>query len=158
MIKIRKAKRGDGKGIAKSFNKGIKRGFNKYTGSNYFFDLKKIKKMEKEFSENSKYNSSFVAIDNGKIVGSCHFQGKEKGRTRHRVNCGWVVHPDYARKGIGTKIMIELLKEAKKRGFKKAEAESAVENKASIKLAKKVGLLLDNGKYVDTYIFGKILR
>jgi len=53
-------------------------------------------------------------------------------------------------------------------GFKRAEAEIAVPNKASVKIAQKTGFkiegrkeksfLLDNGKYVDGYIVGKVLR
>ena len=60
------------------------------------------------------------------------------------------------------------MKEAKRKGFRRIEAEAAVENAGSVKLAKKcglkiegrkkAGLLLDDGRYVDTYIFGKILR
>lgn len=170
MIIIRKAKKGDEKGIAKSFNEGLRKGFNKYTGSNFYFNKKKIKDMEKEFSKYNKHRCSYVAIDKDKkkIIGSCVFHGKERGRLRHRVDCGWGVHPDYTKRGIGTKLVRELLKEAKRRGFKRAEAEVASENITSIKMAKKLGfktegrkkagLLRDDGKYVDTYILGKILR
>ena len=70
--------------------------------------------------------------------------------------------------GIGTKLLKAVLLQAKKRGFKKAQAEAAVANIASFKIAKKCGfkvegrikkgLLLDNGKYVDSYLFGKVLK
>lgn len=169
-IIIRKAKKEDVKGIAESFNYGLKRGFNKYTGSNQPFDKEKIEKIKKDLSKYNKHLCSYVAVnkETGKIIGSCNFKGKEKGRLRHRVDCGWGVHPDYAGKGIGTKLVKTLLNEAGKRGFRRIEAEVYVKNKGSIKLAKKLGfriegrkkygLLLDNGKYTDTYIFGKILK
>lgn len=168
MIIIRKAKKGDGKGIAESFNNGLKRGLNKYTGGNMPFDKKKIRKMEKDFSKYNKHKCCYVALDNKKIIGSCIFSGKDKGRLRHRVELGWGIHPDYIRKGLATRMVKRLIEEARKRGFKKIEAEAACENISSVKLAKKLGfkiegrkkagLLLDNGKYVDTYVFGKILR
>ncbi|MEM4230579.1 MAG: GNAT family protein [Candidatus Pacearchaeota archaeon] len=169
-IIIRKAKPGDEKGIAENFNDGLKRGFFCYTGSNKPFDKEKIKKLRKSFLKPEKNECSVVAIDKetNKIVGSALFSGKKEGRLRHRVEFGWGVNPDYANKGIGTKMVRFLLNEAKKRGFKKAQAEVAVKNFASIKLAKKcgfkiegkrkAGLICDDGKYVDTYIFGKILK
>ena len=71
-------------------------------------------------------------------------------------------------KGVGTKLLRTALQFAKKKGFKRAEAEMAIKNKGSVKLAKKLGfkiegtkkkaLLTDDGKYIDTYIVGKILK
>jgi RimJ/RimL family protein N-acetyltransferase len=169
-ILIRKAKKGDGKGLAENFNEGLRRGSNLYTGGNRPVDKKKINKREKEYSKYNKHRCVYVAIDEdtGKLIGCCDFGGSKSGRTRHRAECGWSVHPDYAKKGIATKIMRKLIQEAKKRGFKRLEAEAAIINKASVKLAKKVGfkvegikkagLLLDNGKYADTYILGMVLK
>jgi L-amino acid N-acyltransferase YncA len=156
-IIIRKAKKGDARGIVDSFNEGIKTGFNLHTGNNSFMDKQKIKKMDHEFSEKSKHSCSIVAVDQetGKIVGSAVFHGRDKGRLNHRLEL------------IATKMVLELIKEAKKRGFKKIQAEVCVENISSVKFAKKMGfevegkrkkgMHLDNGKYVDTYIFGRIL-
>ncbi len=165
-IMIRIAEKGDGKGIAESFNEGIRRGINKYTGSNALKSFTVIKKYNKEFIKHKKNEFIFVAIDtiNGKIVGFCTFAAKENGRTRHRGEVGWVVHPDYIKRGIATKLLKTVLAEAKKRKFKRVEAEVAIGNISSIRLAKKcglkiegqkkAGLLLDNGTYSDTYIFG----
>jgi len=169
MIAIRKARKGDGKGITESFNDGLKRGFNIYTARNQPFDKKKIKEIEKDIKEKSKCRFSYIAFDksSGKIAGSASLYGKGSGRVSHRAELGWWVHPDYAGKGIATKLVSALIKEAKRLGFKRLEAEVAVKNIPSIKLAKKMGfkvegrkkcgLKLDNGKYVDTLIFGKII-
>jgi len=168
-IIIRQVKKGDGRSIADFQNKGIKSGFYKYTGMNEPRTLKKIREWNKRYAKKQKNTFLFIAIDKktGKTVGSCSFSASKSGRTRHRGDIGWVVDPDYKRKGIATKLLKAVLKEAKKRGFKRAEAEAAVKNISSIKLAakcglkiegrKKAGLLLDNGTYVDTYIFGKAL-
>jgi len=78
-----------------------------------------------------------------------------------------MVHPDYQGRGIATKLLKALLVEAKKKGLKRAEAECAVANVASWKLAKKCGfkiegkkikaLITDDGKSIDTYIVGRLL-
>jgi len=168
-IIIRKAKEGDAKGVVEVMNYGIRTGFNMYTGTNQERDEKWIEKAEKVYTENKKEQIIFVAADNenNQIVGTCSFSAKDKGRLRHRGDMGWVVHQNYIGKGIGTKLLRATLAEAKKRGFKKAQAEATVANIASFKIAKKCGfkvegkmkkgLLLDNGKYVDSYLFGKVL-
>jgi RimJ/RimL family protein N-acetyltransferase len=92
---------------------------------------------------------------------------RRTGRLRHRADVGWSVHPDYQKQGIGTKLLKHTLDFAKKKGLKRVEAEMAIKNKGSWKLAlklgfkiegtKKKGLLTDDGKYIDTYFVGKLL-
>ena len=170
VIQIRRAKLGDEKGIVEIFREGLKRKNFIHTGTNQPFSKKRIEKLKKTLGEKSPENYTFVALEKekNKVVGSTSFDFRKKGRARHIVNFGWAVHPDYQRKGIATNLLKTALKFSKKKGFRRAEAEIAVVNKSSIKLAKKVGfkiegkkekgLLLDNGKYVDTYIIGKILK
>ena len=140
-----------------------------YTGSNLAPDKEKIEKMRKDFADKNQDTFSFIAIDkkNKKIVGSMMSSFKKNGRLRHRIGMGWGIHPDYQGKGIGTKLLKESLRYAKKKGFKRAEAEMAIENKGSWKLAlkngfkiegeKKKALLTDDGRYVDTYLVGRML-
>lgn len=168
-ITIRKAKKGDAKGFVNFWNEGFRRGHFKYTGA-MLRGKEDIKKFEGVYSKNKNNQFTFFAIDSktGKIVGVCSFVAKEKGRTRHMGESAFATHPDYSRKGIGTKLLRTVLNEAKKRGFKRIEIEAALDNIASIRLArkfgfeiegkKKAGFILDNGKYVDTYILGKILK
>lgn len=168
-IIIRKARKGDGKAATECYNAGVKVGFNKYTGTIGKRTVADIKRWNRGYTENKKWAFSFIALDksNGKVVGISSFSSRERKRTRHRGEVGWSVHPDYARKGIATKLVMAVLKEAKQKGFKRAEAETAVENISSVRLAKKcgfriegrrrAGLLLDDGRYVDTYLFGKLL-
>jgi len=167
-ILIRKAKVGDEKGIVNLMEEGLRRKNWLYTGSNRL-SKDKLKKIREEFKLRSPSSYSFIAIDKlrDKIVCSVFFSFKKSGRTRHRIDFGWGVHPDYQKQGIATKVLKEALEFAKKKGFKRAEAEAAVINKGSIKLAekcgfkiegrKKQGLLLDNEKYADTYILGRTL-
>jgi Acetyltransferases, including N-acetylases of ribosomal proteins len=167
---IRKARKGDAKGVVESRNEGIERGFYIYTGTNEPLNIKDIRRYDKGYARKKKNQFVFLAIDKDtkKVAGVCSFNASEHGRTRHVGILGWGVHPDYPRRGIATKLLKAVLKEAKKRGFKKVEAEVAVGNIASIKLAKKcgfalegrkrAGILLDDGTYMDTYIFGKIIN
>lgn len=167
-IVIRKAKLGDEQGIVNLMKEGLRRKNWLYTGANHV-SKDRLEKVKKQLSTKLNERYSFVAIDRktGKIVGLTHASFKRSGRTRHRIDCGWSLHPDYQGKGIGTKMLNYMLDYAKKKGFKRAEAEMAIVNKASWKLALKCGfkiegtkkkaLLTDDGKYVDTYIVGKIL-
>jgi len=169
-IEIRKAKSGDEKEVAEIYNVGFKRKNFIYTGLNKPILKKRISYWRKLYSSRNPEGYYFVAVDNGtgKLVGRCGFSFSKEGRGRHIADIGWVVHPDYQGRGIATNLVKVTLNFAKKKGFKRAEAEIAVPNKASVKIAQKSGFkiegrkeksfLLDNGKYVDGYIVGKVLR
>lgn len=166
-ITYRLGKVGDEKGIMALIKEGIERKNWIYNGSNVAPDKKKLAKYRDGLKKGSG-SISVLAFDGKKVVGSSNAFGKSHGRTRHRVELGWGVHPDYQRKGIATTMAKMLVVEAKKRGFKRIEAECAVENVASWKLAKKCGLkiegkrkgglLTDDGRYIDTYLLGKVLE
>ena len=167
-IVIRRAKKGDESGIARMIKESIKRKAWAYTGM-VKYTKQKFQQMKKMLASKSKTVIVFVADDriNKRIAGSSNYSFHRIGRLRHRVDIGWSVHPDYMQKGIGTRLLNAALEDAKKKGYKRAEAEAAVENKASVKLALKCGfkiegrkrkaLLLDDGRMVDTYVFGKVL-
>jgi len=164
-IIIRKAKAGDEKGLDELSREGLKRKDWKYTGRN--LPAKNNKRTKERLT--SKENLVLIAVDKlcNKIIGSTTISFKKTGRTRHRVNLGWGVHPDYQGKGIGTELVTEALKLAKKKRFKIATTEVAFENKASIKLAKKCkfkiiatikkGLLTDDHRYIETALLWREL-
>lgn len=168
-IIIREIKKGDGKGILECFNEALNRGFNTYTRSNTFSTLEDIKGFDKAFSKPRFNEFGFVAVDKEKnfVAGACLFSANGSERTRHIGEISWGVHPDYFKKGIATKLVNTITKEAKKRKFIRVEADVAKNNIASVKLAKrcgfkiegikKYGLLLDNGEYENVYMFSKIL-
>jgi len=167
-IVIRKAKKGDETGIARMIKEAIKKKAWPYTGM-VKYTKQKFHSLKKLLASKSKTVIIFVAEDrvNKRIAGNSNYSFQKSGRLRHRVDIGWMVHPDYMRKGIGTRLLNAVLEDAKKKGYKRAEAEVAVENKASLKLAKKYcfkiegrkrkALLLDDERMVDTYVFGKLL-
>jgi RimJ/RimL family protein N-acetyltransferase len=129
MIRIRKARAGDEIGISEMKKEGLKRKTWAYTGTNKFTKKHFNRLKENIISKNSTHKQ-FVAIEttNKKIVGSIGYDFKKIGRIRHTVHLGWGIHPDYEGKGIGTKLLKHALIDAKKRGFKRAEAEMAIKN------------------------------
>jgi len=167
-VSIRLARKIDAKGFVDSWNQSFRRGHLKYTATQLRSE-KEIEKFRKRYSESKKNEFVFVAVaDKNSIVGTCGFSARERGRTRHRGEIGWMVHHDYVGRGIATRLLGAVLKEAKRRGFKRVEAEIAVANLASVRLAKrfgfhlegrrKAGIVLDTGRYLDTYIFGRVLE
>ena len=168
-ILIRKIKKGDGEGIIRCFNEALKRGLNTYTRSNTLSTPEDIKEFDKAFSKPRLNEFGFVAVDKGKnlIAGVCIFSSKGHERIRHIGEISWGVHPDYLRKGIATKLADATIREATRRKFVRIEADIAKNNTASVRLArkcrfriegiKKYGLLLDDGRYENTYMFSKIL-
>lgn len=169
MIRIRKAKLGDEKGIAEMVKESIKDRSWSHIGDNKPLSRERIKRIRNELSLKRPDTFRFVAIDtqNKKLVGVASFTVR-RGRLSHRVKVFWAVHVNYFGRGIGTKIVRKMLSEAKNMGFVRADTEITVNNTSSIKLAKRLGfkiegrkkkgVRMDNGKYVDTYVIGKVLR
>ncbi len=165
MITIRRARPGDEIGVAAMVREGLKRKNWLYTGTSEVPDKKRLKKWRAQYK--SPDHIQFLALDGKKVVGSTSGDfGRQ--RTRHVVwGIGWGVHPDYQRRGIGNRLLRILLSHAEKKGFKRFEAEVAVENVASLKLARKCGfriegrkrkaLLTDDGKYIDVFVVGRLL-
>ncbi|MDI6737631.1 MAG: GNAT family protein [Nanoarchaeota archaeon] len=166
-IIIRKAKKGDEIGIRNMIRYALSIKAWPYVAM--------IKYTKKKFGQLKKAIFSkqdivfFVAEDTEKkkIAGVSNYSFRKGSRLRHSIDMGWSIHPYYIQKGIGTRLLNAILEHAKKNGYKRAEAEAAVENKASVKLAlrcgfkiegrKKKALLLDDGRMIDTYVFGKLL-
>lgn len=165
---LRKAKPEDAEGIATLIREGLKRKTWIYTATTTY-GKKKLENLKKTLSNKDSGFRFFVAVDKetNKIIGNAVYNFPKKGRLRHRVDFGWGVHPDYEGEGIATKVLNFALEDAKKEGFKRAEAEFAVENVASYKLALKCGfkiegtkrkaMLTDDNRLIDTYIVGKLL-
>ena len=165
---FRKARLEDVEGIANLMKEGLERKTWIYTATNKY-KKDRIEKLKKELSDKKSTSLFFVVYDKDtqKIVANSGCSFSNKGRMKHILGLGWNVHPDYEGNGIGTKLVSYVLEQAKKKGFKRVEAEIAVENIASKKLALKCGfeiegtkkkaLLTDDGRLIDVHMVGKIL-
>lgn len=167
-IKIRIAKLSDAKSIDQFRKEALASKKWIYTTTNKY-NKKKFEKLKKNLGSKKPEMKMFIAIDTteNKVVGTTSYHFSRTGRMQHVARFGWGIHPEYEGRGICTKLLKFALEKAKNKSFKRAEAEIAVSNKGSIKVASKCGfkiegrkekaLRTDEGKYVDLYVVGKIL-
>ncbi|MEM3374148.1 MAG: GNAT family N-acetyltransferase [Candidatus Woesearchaeota archaeon] len=166
---IKKAKKDDAILIYNLIKESLKSKKWEFTG------IKECKRYYLNYLKKSlKYNSScvyFIAFEKNNKKNACGFitySFKKKSRIRHRIELSWGVHPNYFGKGLGTLLLETALENARKKGFKRAEAEIVKNNKSSLKIAKKLGFKIegkknkafisDDNNYLDTYIVGKLLE
>ncbi len=104
---------------------------------------------------------SFVAEVNGKVVGYAICAPREDGYL-HLLN--FAVDPEYRGKGIGTKLLLSVIEEAKFLGFKGVRLEVNVNNERARRLYEKHGFrvveVLENyyRNGVHAYLMIKELR
>jgi len=163
-IKIREFKAGDEVGIGRMMAKAIREKKFSLLSMDKPPDKKKL--MEWRKANLSRKSYTFVAEADGRIVGDFTFN-PGSGRTRRRAACGWSVDSDYWQHGIGSLLLQKAIKKARKLKLKRFEAEIVTKNTASIRLAEKFGFkregtkrkafLSDDGKYLDTYVYGRLL-
>ena len=86
-----------------------------------------------------------VARLDGRTVGfvGIHRLRGEIGEMRHVGEVGIIVHPDFQRRGIGTKLLQACLSLAGRRGFKRLEADTLANNKAMRRLLEKFDFKLE---------------
>lgn len=104
---------------------------------------------KKSIKNLSKRGDEFlVAMLEGRVVGfvGIHRLKGEIGEMAHVGEVGIVVHPDFQRRGIGTKLLKACVNLARKRGFKRLEADTLTHNKAMTHILKKVGFELEGVK------------
>lgn len=167
-VSIRLARKSDAKGFIDAWNRDFRAGHLPYTGTQRR-PGSDVERFRKRYADRKRNEFTFVAVDGkNRVLGSCGFVARARGRTKHRGELGWVVRHEYVGRGIATRLVEAVLAEAKRRGFKRVEAEIAVENVASIRLARRfgfrlegrrrAGIALDTGRYMDTYLFGRVLK
>lgn len=168
-ISVRKAVPGDGKAIMECMNESCdnncKECVNRYACNNKFFLIASPDLIDKKLS--LKNGETMIALDGKKVVGVSIYTVHKFSKMQHRAECGWFVRQSYMNNGVATRLVEVLIKEAKKNKLKRLDAEASVNNKASLRVAEKLGfkiegrrekgLLLDDGRYEDVYILGKLL-
>jgi RimJ/RimL family protein N-acetyltransferase len=164
---IRKAMPGDAKLVASFFkiacHDTCEECINKYVCNKKFFvnDDQAIDRRLK-----SSGTCIMLAIENDTAVGMSIYTANKFDKARHRAEVGWLIAKPYLRKGIASELLEKLIEQARKNGLIRLEAESSVNNEASLALAKKFGFVIEGtkikalkigDKYEDTYMLGLLL-
>jgi ribosomal protein S18 acetylase RimI-like enzyme len=112
--------------------------------------------------------TSFVAEDDGKIVGMYKFVANHIDRGSHVANAAFMVDPQSSGKGIGRAMGWHCLREAKRAGFLAMQFNLVVStNEAAVSLWKKLGFSVVGTLpkafshrelgYVDAYVMYRFL-
>jgi len=112
--------------------------------------------------------TSFVAVDNGRIVGMYKFLSNQRDLGSHVANASFMVDPDEHGKGIGELMGRHCLVEARKAGYLAMQFNFVVSsNKAAVSLWQKLGFSIvgtlpkafnhQHIGYVDAYVMYRFL-
>jgi GNAT superfamily N-acetyltransferase len=78
---------------------------------------------------------TFVAEDDGRIVGTYYLRANQAGGGRHVANCGYMTDPAHAGRGVARKMCEHSLDHARARGFKAMQFNFVVaSNERAIRL------------------------
>lgn len=130
----------------------------KVTKWNIYAQTDDLNKMYGVFEESlkalpSKEDQIFlIARLDDTVAGFLGIQCRKEG-VDHVGNLGLSVHPNYWRKGIGTRLLQTAVKHARKHKLSKLEAETLATNKPMLRIAEKAGFQVKGTK--KTRIRGK---
>lgn len=161
-ITISQATSADAREMIDLWRYGAKSGNWAFIGSTSIPAKTELANLRRELASKTPTTVRLIARDNttGKLVGNIAGAWRHESRMRHVISCGWGVHPDFQRQGIGTALLSALITYARMQGFKRMEAEIAIENIASLRLAaklgfiqesvRKLGFITDDCRFIDT--------
>jgi L-amino acid N-acyltransferase YncA len=112
--------------------------------------------------------TSFVAEENGRIVGMYKFAANHRDRGSHVANAAFMVDPQCSGRGIGRVMGVHCLREAKRAGFLAMQFNIVVStNEAAVALWKKLGFSIvgtlpqvfrhEKQGYVDAFVMHRFL-
>ncbi len=155
-MEIRKARSEDYDAVWEIFSKVIT------TGDTYVFspDTKKTDLSKHWFAP---YMHTYVAEENGKILGTYIMKPNQIDLGAHIANAGYMVHPDAQGKGVGKMLCEHSIEKARSLGYKAIQFNIVVStNQAAVRLWKQygfeiIGTIPEGFKhlklgYVDAYI------
>lgn len=106
------------------------------------------------------------ATDDENVVGWCDIFPQSNPRMSHRGSLGMGLLPEYRGKGIGNKLLVDVLAQAKKFGLEKVELNVYSSNTAAVALYKKHGFVQEgickryrklDGVYFNCIMMAKFL-
>ena len=101
-----------------------------------------------------------------KVIGFVEIRRQSK-RMNHVGVVGVAVHPNYWRKGYGTRLLKEGVEQARNEDIVRLEADTLTKNRAMRRIAEKVGFKLEgvrkkrfrmNGRYEDEALLALTLK
>ncbi len=113
--------------------------------------------------------TSYVAEEDGKIVGMYKFVANYRDRGSHVANAAFMVDPQSSGKGVGRAMGVDCLREAKRGGFRAMQFNLVVStNEAAVALWKKLGFSIVGTLpkvfqhktlgYVDAFVMHRFLN
>jgi ribosomal protein S18 acetylase RimI-like enzyme len=103
-------------------------------------------------------NPQLVAMDDGVVVGWCDITRNTRPTKAHCGLLGMGLLPEHRGKGIGTRLMTEIMERAGARGLHRVELEVFEENSAAIALYRKFGFKEEGRKAHAVMIDGKYIN
>lgn len=108
----------------------------------------------------------FYAVLNDEVIGWCDIVRRQRKMFKHTGALGMGILKEYRGKGIGKKLVIESLKQAKANSLEKVVLEVFASNINAVKLYENLGFITEgvkkkekkfNGEYDDTIVMGLFL-
>jgi RimJ/RimL family protein N-acetyltransferase len=85
----------------------------------------------------------FVAVEETRVVGWCDITPKDRVWFAHRGTLGMGVHPEYRRRGLGTRLLQAALAHARAIGLERVELEVFASNRAARRLYETIGFRVE---------------
>ena len=83
---------------------------------------------------------TYVALTNNNIIGAYYLRSNQPGLGSHIANAAYIVHPNHQGQGVGNKLAMHSLEEAKKLKFIAIQFNLVVStNQVAVNLWKKIG-------------------
>jgi ribosomal protein S18 acetylase RimI-like enzyme len=113
-------------------------------------------------------HETFVASEDGQIVGTYYIRANQGGGGSHVANCGYMTHASHRGRGIARSMCEHSLEHARQLGFRAMQFNFVVStNQDAVRLWKSLGFdiagclpkafQLPYGNYVDAYVMFKSL-
>jgi RimJ/RimL family protein N-acetyltransferase len=96
--------------------------------------------------------TQFYAVENDHVVGWCDIVPQQREGIKHVGAVGMGVLPDYRKRGIGKKLLIECINDAFGKGIERIELEVFVSNTGAVKLYENLGFEKEGVKRKARYI------
>jgi L-amino acid N-acyltransferase YncA len=136
-IVIRLARDGDFDGIWEIFHAVVAQ------GDTYTYDPGTTKEEARAIWMAPGSIFTYVALQDGEVVGTYTLKANQPGLGSHVANCGYMVHPAHSGRGLGRRLCEHSLEQARQEGFLAMQFNAVVStNERAVALWKKVGFAI----------------